>query len=263
MAYIKSPEEREAIKEGGKILGIILEELLGLVQAGKSAKEIDDIAEQRIREAGGVPAFKGYKTSSADTPFPSTLCFSINEEVVHGIAAADKIISDGDLVTLDIGMRYPANGGYFTDTAASVYVGEVPEKIKQLMAVTKKAMNLGIAQAKPGNTVADISRAIEDYLEPQGYGIVRDLCGHGVGHAVHEDPNVLNYYEKRSEQWVLQPGVVIAIEPMVTLGDYRVNVADDGWGIVTSDGSLSCHFEHTVVIEESGPVIATKRPSEK
>lgn len=262
MAYIKTPEERQAIKEGGAILGSILEELASMVKPGVSAKKIDDLAEKKIREAGGVPAFKGY-TVGHGNPFPSTVCFSINEEVVHGIAHADKIIQEDDLVTIDIGMRYPAKDGYYTDTAVSVYAGTPPENIKQLMAVTKKAMHLGIAQAKPGNTVADISQAIENYLKPQGYGIVRDLCGHGVGHAVHEDPNVLNYYEKRSEQWVLEPGVVIAIEPMVTLGDYRVHVGDDGWTISTADKSISCHFEHTVIVEEDGPVMATKRPNEK
>lgn len=261
MAYIKSPEEREKIKEGGKLLGAILEELASLVVPGVSAKEIDNLAEQRIKEVGGIPAFKGYRVGSG-TPFPSTVCFSINEEVVHGIAHAHKIVQEGDLVSIDIGMRYPAKGGYYTDTAVSVYAGELPENIKQLMAVTKKALQLGIQAAQPGNTVGDISRAIEGYLKPQGYGIVRDLCGHGVGHAVHEDPNVLNYYEHRSEQWVLEPGVVIAIEPMVTMGDYRVDVADDQWTITTADKSLACHFEHTVVIEETGPVIATKRPSE-
>ena len=263
MAYIKSQEDIAGILKSGKIIGAILEELGNMVAPGVTGFEIDQRAEQLIREAGGVPAFKGYKTRSSDTPFPSTICFSLNEEVVHGIATKDKVIKDGDLVTIDIGMNYPGvKKGLFTDTAITVACGDIPEKTKQLMNVTKKALQIGIDAAQPGNSVAEIGRVIQDYLEPQGYGIVRDLCGHGVGHAVHEDPSVLNYYERHLEKWILEPGVVIAIEPMVTTGDWRVETAEDGWSIETVDKSLSCHFEHTVVITEDGPVIATKRPSE-
>ncbi len=275
MSYIKSQSEIEQIIKGGKILGEILEKLGNMVKPGISALEIDQEAERLIKEAGGRPAFKGYRGRKSEPAFPSTICASRNDELVHGIATKDKVLKKGDIFSIDIGMQWPYkekgirnkeqnNGqGYYTDTAITVIVGEVPEKTRQLVNVTKKALEIGIAQCKVGNTVADIGRAIQDYIEPQGYGIVRDLVGHGVGHGVHEDPRVPNYYDKNMEDWVLKEGVVIAIEPMITIGDYNIKTADDGWGISTVDGSLSAHQEHTVVITKDGPVVVTRRPGEK
>ncbi|MFA6427600.1 MAG: type I methionyl aminopeptidase [Candidatus Magasanikbacteria bacterium] len=275
MAYIKTQEEINLIIEGGHILGEILEKLGAMVRPGISAFEIDGQAEKMIREAGGRPAFKGYQGRKSDTPFPSTICACVNEELVHGIATRDKILKDGDIFSIDIGMEYPTGNskfkiqnsklkrGYFTDTALTVVVGKVPEKTKQLLNVTKKSLEIGIKQCVVGNTVADIGRAIQDYVEPQGYGIVRDLVGHGVGHAVHEEPRVPNYYDPKLEQWELRAGVVIAIEPMVTMGHYGVETADDGWSIVTADKKLCAHFEHTVIITEGGPVVVTRRPNER
>lgn len=275
--YIKKPQEIEQIREGGKLMGEILEKLVPMVKPGISGLEIDIEAERLIREVGGVPAFKGYRSRRSDPPFPATICFSINEEVVHGIPTKDKIIKNGDLVTLDIGMEYPAPGpqflggknkgakaGFFTDTALTIAVGKVPEKSLKLMEVTEKALEVGIAAAQPGKTVADIGRAIEDYVRSQGkYGIVEDLTGHGVGHAVHEEPPVPNYYDKNLKDWILQPGVVIAIEPMITLGTHHVDIARDGWTIFTADKSLSAHFEHTLIITKDGPEVVTRRPAEK
>lgn len=275
--YIKKPQEIEKIREGGKLMGEILEKLVPLVKPGVSGYEIDAEAERLILEIGGVPAFKGYRSRRSDPPFPATICFSINEEVVHGIPTKDKIIKDGDLVTLDIGMEYPApgvkhlgmkkkdlQGGFFTDTALTIAVGNIAEANKKLMEVTQQALEVGIATAQPGKTVADIGRAIEDYVRAQGkYGIVEDLTGHGVGHAVHEEPPVPNYYDRHLQDWILQPGVVIAIEPMITLGTHRVDIARDGWTISTADKSMSAHFEHTLVITEHGPEVVTLRPSEK
>ncbi len=274
--YIKKPQELEKIREGGKLMGEILEKLVPMVKPGVSGFEIDAEAERLIREVGGVPAFKGYRSRRSDPPFPGTICFSINEEVVHGIPTKEKIIKAGDLVTLDIGMEYPApapqylgaknktaKSGFFTDTALTIAVGKVPEKSLKLMEVTRQAMEKGIAAAKPGKSVADIGRAIEDFVLSQGeYGIVEDLTGHGVGHAVHEEPSVPNYYDKHSEKWILQPGVVIAIEPMITLGTHRVDIARDGWTIFTADKNLSAHFEHTIIITETGAEVVTRRPSE-
>jgi len=261
MAYIKTKQETQLILEGGKILGKILEDLAKLVRPGVSAFEIDQAAEKMILAAGGRPAFKGYKNRRQDPAFPSAICACINEELVHGIATREKILKAGDIFTIDIGMEYK---GYFTDTATTVIVGEIPQKTKDLLAVTQGALEAGIKQCKAGNTVADIGRAIEDYVNKKGkYGIVRDLVGHGVGHAVHEDPRVPNYYAKENEKWVLEEGVVIAIEPMITLGTHEVVTADDGWSISTADNSLCAHFEHTVIITKNGPVIATLRPGEK
>lgn len=275
--YRKKPQEIAKIREGGQLMGEILEKLVPMVKPGVSGYEIDAEAERLILEIGGVPAFKGYRSRRADPPFPATICFSLNEEVVHGIPTKEKLIKDGDLVTLDIGMEFPAPGarhlgmkkkdlqsGFFTDTALTIAVGKVPENSKKLIEVTRKALEVGIAAAQPGRSVADIGRAIEDYVRTQGkYGIVEDLTGHGVGHAVHEEPPVPNYYEKKLKNWILEPGVVIAIEPMITLGTHRVDIARDGWTIFTADKSLSAHFEHTLVITENGPEVVTRRPGEK
>ncbi|PLX27471.1 type I methionyl aminopeptidase [Candidatus Parcubacteria bacterium] len=269
MSYIKTEEEVEFLIQGGKILGGILKEISEMVAPGVTAYEIDKRAEKLIKRAGGRPAFKGYRGRRSDPKFPSTICASVNEELVHGIATKDKVLKDGDIFSIDIGMQYPlgcgmGNGGngFFTDTALTVIVGNVPDETKQLLSVTQKALEIGIAQCVVGNTVADIGRAIQEYVEPQGYGVVRDLVGHGVGHEVHEDPRVPNFYDEHLESWKLDPGVVIAIEPMVSIGDHNVETASDGWSISTKDKSLSAHFEHTVVITKDGPVAITRRPGE-
>ena len=276
MSYIKTQSEIEQIIKGGKILGEILEKLGNMVKPGVSAWEIDQEAECLIKKAGGRPAFKGYQGKKTEPPFQSTICACINDELVHGIATKEKVFKNGDIFSIDIGMLWPSSTnhkskiinqksviGYYTDTAITVIVGSVPEKTKQLVNVTKKALEIGIAQCKVGNTVADIGRAIQDYIKPQGYGIVEDLVGHGVGHAVHEEPRVPNYYDKNMESWILEEGVVIAIEPMITIGDYHIKTADDGWGISTVDGSLCSHQEHTVVITKDRPIVVTRRPNEK
>ncbi|KKQ27132.1 MAG: Methionine aminopeptidase [Candidatus Magasanikbacteria bacterium GW2011_GWC2_37_14] len=270
MAYIKTKQETQLILEGGKILGKILAELGKMAQPGVSAFTIDQKAEELIKAAGGRPAFKGYKNHRHDPPFPSTICACINEELVHGIATKEKVLKEGDIFTIDIGMEYPVYAkaspgkkGYFTDTALTVPVGKIPEKVQKLLADTQKSLSLAIKACKVKNTVADIGKAVEDYISPKGYGIVRDLVGHGVGHAVHEDPRVPNYYSPENKKWVLEEGVVIAIEPMITLGTHEIMTANDGWSISTVDNSLCAHFEHTIIITKKGPVIATLRPGEK
>ncbi len=272
MSYTKTAEEMNAIIEGGKRMGEILEKLTEMVKPGVSTLEIDVAAEKMIRAAGGVPAFKGYSPRGMK-PFSGTICASVNEEVVHGIPSAGKMLREGDLFTIDIGMQWPSQGtrnkeqgtnGYFTDTAVTIAVGNISEENAKLMRVTREALERGIQACVAGNTVADIGKAVEDYVKSQGdYGIVRDLCGHGVGHAVHEEPYVLNYYDKALEVWELKPGVVLAIEPMITLGGYQVKTRPDQWTVVTTDGSWSAHFEHTVVITEDGSVVVTRRPGEK
>ncbi len=279
MSYIKTKGDIEQILKGGKILGEILEALAKAVKTGVTSLEIDKLAEKLIKRHGGKPAFKGYKNKKNDPPFPSAICACVNEELVHGIARADQKLKSGDIVSIDIGMEWPVGGtrkgergtGFFTDTAITVIVGDgstslttsVPEKIKELMRVTKEALEVGIGAAKPGNTVADIGRAIEQFVKSQGdYGIVRDLVGHGVGHAVHEEPRVPNYYDKEMENWVLEPGVVIAIEPMIAIGHHAIETAEDGWTVRMKDKSLCAHFEHTIIITEDGNQVATRRPAE-
>ncbi|OGH93666.1 MAG: type I methionyl aminopeptidase [Candidatus Magasanikbacteria bacterium RIFOXYD2_FULL_41_14] len=268
MAYIKTREEANLILQGGKKMGKILEDLGKMAKAGISAYDLDQIAEKMIIASGGVPAFKGYRGHPSDPPFPSTMCCSVNEELVHGVARKKLILQDGDIFSLDIGMQYPApkkdKRGYFTDTAITVAIGRIPDKTKELMRVTKESLEVGIKAAKPGVPVSAIGKAIEQYVKSQGkYGIVRDLVGHGVGHAVHEDPRVPNYYDKRLDKFILQPGMVIAIEPMISLGSYEIITADDGWTISMADGSLCAHFEHTLVITEKGNKVATRRPGER
>lgn len=264
---IKTPEEIKLIKQNGKIIGKILDDLANMCKPGVSVKAVDLAAEKMILEAGGVPAFKGHKTRFADTAFPGTICASINEELVHGIPKEGVVLKDGDIFTIDIGMIYPAptpgKRGFYSDTAVTVPIGKIPAKTRELLRVTQESLEEGIKAVKPGNTVADIGRAIENYIKSQGkYGIVRDLVGHGVGHEVHEEPRIPNYYDRNLDYIILKPGMVIAVEPMVSLGTWKVTTADDGWTIVMSDGSLSAHFEHTIIITKSGNVVATRRPSE-
>jgi len=256
MAYIKTKEECDIIHEGGIILAKVLSELESMAKVGISAYEIDQQAEKLINEAGGSPSFKGYRSSPHDPPFPSTICASINEEIVHGIATKEKILKEGDILSIDIGMKYK---GLFTDTSLTVAIGKIPEKTKQLLKATKEALELAIKECVPGKSVFDIGRVISSYAEPLGYGIVRELVGHGVGHEVHESPRVPNYKSEDGKKWRFEPGVVIAIEPMLTMGDYHVKTAVDGWSISTKDGSLSAHFEHTIIITNEEPIVATRR----
>ena len=260
--YKKTKEEIKKIIEGGKIIGEILEEISTLAKPGVSAWEIDIQAEKLIKRAGGIPAFKGFKSKAGDPPFPSTICASVNEELVHGIASKDKILKNGDIFSIDIGMQYPGKDGYFTDTALTLPIGKISKEAQKLLDVTQKSLEIAIEQCQVGGTIADIGKAIQAYVDPLGYGIIRDLVGHGVGHAVHEEPRVPNYYDKSLKSWVLEPGVVIAIEPMLSMGDYNIKTADDGWSISTVDGSLTAHFEHTIIITDNGPLVVTRRPNE-
>jgi len=266
---IKPKYDIEQIKKGGKIIGEILEKLGRMCKPGVSTGEIDRAAEKMIKKAGGQPAFKGYSNGPHDTPFPCTICASANHQLVHGIANDDDILESGDIFTIDIGMEWPCKNpkkdrGFFTDTALTVIVGDVPEKTKELLKVTKESLEVGIKAVKPGNSVADIGKAIEDYVNSKGkYGIVRDLVGHGVGHAVHEEPRIPNYYDPKMGAFILKPGMVLAIEPMISLGTHRVRTGLDGWTIEMADKSLCAHFEHTVIVTDNGCVVATRRPGEK
>ncbi len=279
---IKSKSDIEQLKKGGKIIGEILDTLAKMAKPGVSTGEIDAAAEKMIKKAGGRPSFKGYKSKADGVPFPTTICASANQELVHGIASKDIILDSGDIFSIDIGMEWPYKNqkskckmqndnvkcknqkGLFTDTALTVVVGDTPDKTKELLRVTKEALEVGIKAVKPGNSVADIGKAIEDYVNAQGkYGIVRDLVGHGVGHGVHEEPRVPNYYEEKMGAFILKPGMVLALEPMISLGGHKIKTGADGWTIEMADGSLCAHFEHTVIVTEDGCFVATRRPGEK
>lgn len=253
MITIKTTEQIQLLREAGRIHARILDELEPLVVAGISALELDKVAEEKVRAAGAEPSFLGYRPDKLTPKYPASLCVSINEVVVHGIPTKNMVIKDGDIVTIDLGLKYK---GMFTDSARTVMVGKVPEKIRKLVNDTYEAMYRGIAAAQAGNTIGDIGYAIESFNNGK-YGNVRELAGHGVGLAVHEDPYVPNY-GKRGTGATLKPGMVLAIEPMFNLGSPDVIFHNDGYTVTTRDGSVSAHVEHTILITEEGPEILTK-----
>ncbi len=247
------------MRRGGALLSRALKAAVDAVTPEVTLRELDAIGERVIVEGGGIPSFKGYQPSPKDIPFPSTICISVNEEVVHGLGNRDRKLMEGDIVGLDIGCWFE---GLCTDMAVTVPVGNVTSEARKLMDVTKASLMVGIAAAKVGNEIADISRAIEEYVKPHGYGIVRALVGHGVGHQVHEAPHVPNYVSDRYPKVVIEDKMCLALEPMLGLGgDYHVDTAQDGWSIVMSDGSLGAHFEVTIAItKEGGAEILTPLP---
>ncbi len=252
MIKLKSTSEIEKIREGGHRLAEILHLVSLRVKAGVTTGELDDYACELISAGGDKPAFLNYRPRGSDLAYPAALCVSINEEIVHGIPSK-RVLKDGDLVTLDLGIIHD---GLFTDSAITLGVGNISAADKKLLAVTKEALRIGIEVAKPGKTTGDIGAVIEKYVLEQGFGVVRDLSGHGVGFAVHEDPEVPNYGRPGSGT-KLVPGLVIAIEPMVVVGVEETDILADGFTFVTADRKNSAHFEHTVAITETGAEILT------
>lgn len=252
---IKTKEEIEIIRECAKRLATVLNKTVALVRPGISTMELDEYAEKLIREYGDKPAFKNYKPYGAKTPFPATLCISVNDEVVHGIPT-NRILQEGDIVAIDCGINHR---GYFADMAISVGVGEISKEDKKLLEITREALNIGIKQAKIGKRVGDIGFAIENFVHKQKhkYGIVDILSGHGVGKYIHEDPFIPNFGEKGTGEKLVE-GMVVAIEPMLNLGTKNVFLDKDDWTFKTRDGKRSAHFEHTVLITEKGGEILTK-----
>lgn len=248
MIPIKTERELAIMRPAGVIAQTILDEISDFVQPGQTTRQIDEFAAQRMRHYGVKSAFLGYKK------FPSHLCLSVNEQVVHGIAG-ERRVNFGDIVSIDCGVVFQ---GFIGDTARTVAVGGCSVEAQQLMDVTEQALYEGIAQARGGNRVVDISRAVQRYVEGHGYSIVREFVGHGVGRTVHEEPQVPNFDDGKKSP-VLKPGMVIAIEPMVNAGGPEVKVLNDRWTVITKDGSLSAHFEHTVLITPGEPEILTCR----
>jgi methionyl aminopeptidase len=246
----KSRREIEKMRQAGRIVAEVLALVESELKPGVSTGELDRLAERHIRSSGAVPSFKGYGHRS--NPFPGSLCISIDDEVVHGIPG-ERPIRDGQIVSIDAGAIYD---GWHGDGARTFYVGDSKPEIKDLIDTTRLAMMAGIAAAVPGAHLGDISAAIEDVAAPHGYGIVRQFVGHGIGTEMHQEPQVPNY-RTGTRGMKLQPGICLAIEPMLTLGSHQVEVKPDGWTIVTSDGSLAAHFEHTIAVTETGPQILT------
>lgn len=251
---IKKPSEIESLRIGGQHLAQAILATSLHVKPGITTKELDIIFEREVRKLGDNPAFLGYKPEGVRTPFPASLCTSINDVIVHGIPNEDQILKDGDIITLDGGLIHD---GLYTDHAITVPVGKITNEAKKLMEITQASLMVGIKAIRPGARTGDIGSAIERYVKPYKYGIVRELAGHGVGYTVHEDPYVPNYGKAGTGE-LLVPGMVIAIEPMLTLGTRFVTFSRDGYTVKTKDHNLSAHFEHTVLITESGYEILTK-----
>lgn len=251
MIYIKTQKEIDFIRESCRIVAETLRLVGSSVKIGVTTIELDRIAEDYIRSNNAIPAFKGY--SQGGLPgFPGSICTSINDAVVHGIPG-DVKLEEGDIISLDVGVL---KNNYFGDAATTVAVGKISDEKKKLMDVTEKSLQLGIEQARSGNRVHDISSAVQEYVEQNRFSVVRDLCGHGVGKFLHEDPAVPNFGRKGTGS-KLKKGMTIAIEPMVNAGGYEVASASDGWTVITEDGSPSAHFEHTILILDNSPEILT------
>lgn len=266
MITVKTKEEISILREGGRRLAQILAELVGSAKPGVSTLDLDRLAEGLIFESGGKPAFKGYRLEGLKTSYPGSLCISINDEVVHGIPRKDKILKEGDIVGLDIGMQWPASAAtsyklpatssLFTDMAVTIGIGKISAEEKKLVRATKEALEVGIQAIRQGAHVGDIGQAVQKHLEKYNLGIIRDLAGHGVGYKLHEEPWIQNYGGKGTGAELVE-GMVLAIEPMATLGDWRITLDEDKWTFRTQDGSIAAHFEHTVAVTETGATVLT------
>jgi methionyl aminopeptidase len=255
-ANIYTQEEIAKLREGGALLSAILGELCAMAKPGVSTADLDRHAEKRMCDAGGEPSFKGYK-AGGPTPFNGTVCTSINDEVVHAPPHPGRVLKDGDIISLDIGLRYK---GLCTDMAVSLPIGTVPDKTRKLIRVTKEALLAGVDKVRPGRPIRDIGKTIQPIVERAGFGVVRALVGHGVGHHVHEEPHVPNYDDPDMPRVVMKEGMVLAIEPMVTMGSWEVDLRPDDWTFATDDGSLAAHWEVTVAVTADGYEIITPLP---
>jgi methionyl aminopeptidase len=249
---IYSDKEICAIRRSNQIVAKILAELKNMVKPGVQTKELDEYAETKVLEMGALPAFKGYRG------FPSSLCVSINEEIVHGIPSSRRL-REGDIVSLDFGVLYE---GFYGDAAVTYPVGEVTPKVKSLIETAEAAFFIGLRQMNPGKRISDISFAIQGYVESQGFSVIRAFVGHGIGLSLHEEPQVPNFGSPGRGPKIKQ-GVVLAIEPMISMGDWNVEILDDSWTAVTRDRSLSAHYEHTVAITQDGPKILSSLDNEE
>jgi methionyl aminopeptidase len=253
MITIKTPEEIKILREGGEILASILREVAEKIKPGVITFELDILAEDLIKKAGGEPSFKNYKTKDDRVPYPASLCVSVNDEVVHGIPLRNKILKEGDIVSLDLGMKYK---NLYTDMAITVPVGEIDKGEKKIIEVCKKALSEGIKITKEGNTVGDIGWMVQKFVEKNGFNVIRNLVGHGVGYKAHEDPDIPNFGKKGTRE-TLKEGMILAIEPMISAGSHEIFLDEDNWTWKTKDGSLSAHFEHTIVVTKKGGEIIT------
>jgi len=251
---IKTDEEIGNLRESGHRLAEVMDELLLTAVPGTTTGKLGELAEELIRQKGGIPVFKGYGAEWGK-PFPAAVCTSVNHEIVHGIPSSDRVLREGDLLKLDIGLRFR---GMVSDMARTKAIGEVSDEALRLMTVTREALDRGISKIRSGARLSDYARAVESRARQGGYSVVRDLVGHGVGRELHEDPQIPNYFVKGMENFSFRKGMTVALEPMVNAGAPGTRVASDGWTCVTGDGRLSAHFEDTIVVTERGSEILTR-----
>jgi len=255
MIVRKSPEDLEKMRRSGLLVWKVLMELKSMIKEGVTTLELERTAEQMIRDAGAKPAFKGYFVPAVGATYPFVLCTSVNEEVVHGMPSAKRVLKSGDIVSIDTGVSLD---GFFGDAALTFPVGEVEEKTARLLQVTRESLDLAIEQVRPGNRLMDVAGAVEKHVVSNGFSIVRDYVGHGIGTRLHEEPQIPNYVDRRSENPRLKEGMVLAIEPMVNAGRPETRVLGDRWTAVTRDGACSAHFEHCVAVTKDGPWVLTR-----
>lgn len=249
MIVCRSAAELSRMGGANRLVAQVLEVLETAVAPGVSTWDLDEMAERLVRDGGAVPAFKGYRG------FPATLCTSVNDEVVHGIPSKQRVLKDGDIVSIDIGVKLD---GFYGDSAVTVAVGAVPEETQRLLQVTRESLERAIAQVRVGGRIGDLGHAVQSWVEAHGFSVVREFVGHGIGEQLHEEPQIPNY-GSRGRGPVLAEGMVLAIEPMVAMGRPEVKVLRDGWTAVTKDGRLAAHFEHTVAVGADGPLVLTAR----
>ena len=253
MIRLKTEEELLVMRDAGKVVSDVLDALRDVVRPGVSTAELERVAEKHIESRGGKAAFKGYRPSHADRPFPGAICTSVNQEVVHGIPSDERILEDGDIVSVDVGVFLK---GYYGDAACTYPVGSIGPDRKKLLDITEKSLDMAIAVSTAGNTVGDIGYAVENHILANGFGVVRDYTGHGVGKKLHEAPQVPNF-GSCGRGVTLQRGMTLALEPMVMAGKENVMLGSDGWVVVTADGSDAAHFERTIVVTDDGAEILT------
>ena len=255
MIVRRSGVELEKLRRSGMLVYRILQDLKNMVTEGITTQELELAAEKMIEDAGAKPAFKGYYTQAAGTKYPFVLCSSVNEEVVHGMPSAKRKLKPGDIVSLDTGVLLD---GYYGDSAVTVAVGEVNDSVKRLLKVTEESLELAIDRVRSGNRLFDICGTVEKHVVSNGFSIVREFVGHGIGTSLHEEPQIPNYVDRRGENPRLKPGMVLAIEPMVNAGKPETKVLSDKWTAVAKDGSYSAHFEHMVAVTDNGPWVLTR-----
>jgi methionyl aminopeptidase len=255
MIVRKNMAELEKMRAAGLLVWKILDTLRKMVSEGVTTYELEVTAEKMIAEAGARPAFKGYSTAAAGTKFPFVLCTSVNEEIVHGMPSQRRVLKDGDIVSIDTGVQL---NGYYGDSAVTVAVGEISEETRRLLDVTRESLELAIEKARPGNRLFDICGTVERHVTSNGFTVVREFVGHGIGTQMHEEPQIPNYVDRRGENPRLKEGMVLAIEPMVNAGKPGSRVKADKWTAVTEDGKYSAHFEHTVAVTANGPWVLTR-----